>query len=124
MPDLLDKATALYYTPESIGSPDGARCDICWKFDAPGRSCVEVEGKINGPRGICGLYVNGAPVGDRVFPKPSRKVTQQEAGYSQRGPTHCGNCEYMIIRRVYGESPCKKVQGMVDGRGCCNSWDQ
>lgn len=120
---LIDKAAALYYTPESIGSPDGARCDICWKFNARDRLCVEVDGRINGPRGICGLYVHGTPVGDHLASVPSRKVTKQEAGYSEEGPTHCGNCDEMIVRVVYGESRCKKVQGMVEGRACCNLWE-
>lgn len=119
----IDKSTALYFQPESIGSPDGARCNICWKFDPIAKFCVEVEGTINGPRGICGLYVNGAPVGHAISLKPSRKVSKSEAGYSEAGPTHCGNCDEMIVRKVYGESPCKKVQGTVDGRACCGLWE-
>jgi hypothetical protein len=120
---MIQKAVALYYSPESIGSPDGARCDICWKFNRPNRACIEVEGKINGPRGICGLYVNGTPVGNLILNGPSRKVTQGEAGYSEDGPTHCGSCDEMMIRKVYGTSPCKKVMGPVDGRACCNLWE-
>lgn len=119
---MIDKPTALYFSPESIGSSDGARCDICWKFNPLERGCLEVEGKINGPRGICGLYVNGAPVGHKIMLGPSRKVTKPEAGYSEEGPTHCGSCDEMLVRKVYGESPCKKVSGIVDGRACCNIW--
>ena len=119
---LLGKSEALYFEPESIGSPDGAHCGICWKFDPKNRLCVEVEGSINGPRGICGLYVNGLAVGDLLNAKPSRKVSKSEAGYSEKGPTHCGSCDEMVVRRVYGTSPCKKVAGLVDGRACCNSW--
>src|SRR5215472_7387119 len=121
MPELIDKSTALYFTPESIGSPEGARCNICWKFYVQENLCVEVDGRINGPRGICGLYVNGVPMGDKMFLfGPSRKVTKAEAGYSEKGPTHCANCDEMLIPKVYSTSPCKKVSGMVDGRACCN----
>ena len=124
MPDRVDKSTALYFEPESIGSPDGARCGICWKFDPKDRLCVEVDGPINGPKGICGLYVNGIPMGDKMLMfAPSRKVSKDEAGYSEKGPTHCGNCDEMLIPRVYSSSPCKEVRGEVDGRACCNFWE-
>ena len=85
---------------------------------------VEVEGNISGVRGICGLYVNGAPVGNQINPAPSRKVSKVEAGYIEQGPTHCGNCDEMFRRAVYMTSPCKKVAGMVDGRACCNLWEK
>ena len=88
---------------------------------------MEVEGNISGKRGICGLYVNGEPIGDKLIVLdvvPSRKVTQAEAGYSEQGPTHCGNCEYMFTRGVYQTSPCGKVAGLVDGRACCNLWEK
>src|ERR1700747_2059066 len=120
---LLDKAQALYYEPESIGSPDGARCGICWKFNPFAGLCIEVEGSISGPRGICGLYVNGEPVAHLIERGP-RKISKREAGYSEEGRTHCGNCDEMIVRAVYGTSPCKKVQGQVDGRSCCNLWEK
>lgn len=119
---LIDKSAALYFEPESIGSPDGARCNICWKFDRIAKACIEVTGSINGPRGICGLYVNGEPSG-HVALVHIRKVSKEEAGYSEQGPTHCGSCDEMIVRKVYGESPCKKVKGIVNGRACCNFWE-
>lgn len=121
--ELLDKSTALYFEPASIGSPDGARCGICWKFDPFAYSCVEVLGSIDQKIGICGLYVNGEPAGHKIDFEP-RKVTRAEAGYVERGPTHCGNCQEMIHRAVYSVSPCKKVQGLVDGRGCCSLWEK
>lgn len=119
--ELLEKSVAMYYEPESIGSADGARCNICWKFNPFEFSCIEVMGSIDGKAGICGLYVNGEPQGHKVQTLP-RKITKAEAGYSEKGPTHCGNCDEMIARAVYGISPCKKVKGLVDGRGCCNLW--
>lgn len=123
---LLDKAEALYFEPESIGSPDGASCGICWKFDPSKRLCLEVDGPISGLRGICGLYVNGDPVAHKMplALMPARKISKREAGYSEQGPTHCGNCEEMMIPSIYGVSPCKKVNGMVDGRGCCSLWNK
>lgn len=121
---LLDKAEVLYFEPESIGSPEGARCGICWKFNPFNKLCVEVEGSISGMRGICGLYVNGDPAGAKIplAVVPARKISKREAGYSEQGPTHCGNCDEMFIPVVYGQSPCKEVVGMVEGRGCCNVW--
>jgi hypothetical protein len=126
MSQLLDKTEVLYFEPQSIGSPDGARCGICWKFDPFARACVEVDGTISGTRGICGLYINGDPAGNKipVSSLPARKISKEEAGYSEEGPTHCGNCDEMFNRTVYGNSICKKVKGMVEGRGCCNVWEK
>jgi len=123
MPELIDKSTALYFSPESIGSPDGARCNICWKFNPRERACLEVSGEINGPRGICGLYVHGTPAGHRVQDGPSRKVSKTEAGYIENGPTHCVNCDEMVHRGVHTASPCRKVKGLVQGRACCGVWE-
>jgi len=105
--ELTPKPTALYFTPLSIGSDAGARCGIC-KFYS-NKKCEIVEGSIDPDVGICGLYIN----------KP---VTKAEAGYSEQGPTHCQSCEYMVLPKLFGESRCGKVQGMVEGRGCCNLW--
>ncbi len=105
---LIEKSVALYFSPESIGSDSGARCGIC-KFYRD-KSCTIVDGKIDPDKGICGLYVN-------------HKVSKQEAGYSEAGPTHCANCDEMLVPRLFGESRCKKVQGMVEGRACCNLWE-
>lgn len=123
--ELLDKAAVLYFEPESIGSPDGARCEICWKFNPIEKTCLEVDGPINAHRGVCGLYLNGDPIGHKVSMGlwPARKVQKSEAGYSEKAPTHCGNCSEMILRVVYGTGPCKKVKGLVDGRGCCSLWE-
>jgi len=121
---MLSKGEALYFEPESIGSPEGAHCAICWKFNHIARTCVEVDGPINGLHGICGLYVNGAPRGQDLNVFPARKVNKVEAGYSEQGPTHCGNCDEMLRRAVYMTSPCKKVLGEVDGRACCNVWEK
>jgi len=120
---LLDKQAVLYFEPESIGSPEGARCGICWKFNGFAGTCVEVEGSISGTHGICGLYVNGEPIGQQIERGP-RKVFKREAGYAENGPSHCGNCDEMFVSSVYGMSRCRKVLGMIDGRGCCNLWSK
>ena len=122
MDGLLSKSEALYFEPESIGSPDGARCNICWKFDPIGKLCLEVAGDINGPHGICGLYVHGTPRGNIPIGY-LRKVSKAEAGYSEDGPTHCGNCDEMIERKLNGTSPCERVRGLVDGKACCDVWE-
>src|SRR5258708_39592187 len=123
--DLLDKASVLYFEPESIGSPEGARCQICWMFNSTEKSCLEVDGYISGSRGICGLYFNGDPVAENLPMGlwPARKISKSEAGYSDRAPTHCANCIYMLVPKVDSDSPCKKVKGLVDGRGCCSLWE-
>lgn len=123
--ELLDKSAALYFEPTSIGSPDGARCGRCWKFNTEKNSCLEVDGYISETRGICGLYLNGDPTAHRIQIGlwPARKVSKEEAGYSAKGPTHCGNCQYMMPRVTFSTGVCLKVVGMVDGRGCCNLWE-
>lgn len=119
---LVDKATALYFNPESIGNDDGARCGICWKFNPELKGCIEVEGAISGERGVCGLYVHGTPMGNKVDVR-LRKVGKSEAGYAEVGPTHCVSCEYMVTHKLYGQSRCGKVEGMIEGRGCCNLYE-
>ena len=106
---LIEKSQALYYSPESIGSDSGARCGICRFYG--NKTCKIVEGPINPDKGICGLYVN----------KP---VSKSEAGYFEQGPTHCANCDEMLVPKLFGESRCKKVAGMIEGRGCCNLWEK
>lgn len=119
---MIEKSQALYFNPESIGSDSGASCGICWKFNHKENLCCEVEGTISPKKGICGLYVHGEPYADKL--KASiRQVTKAEAGYSEEGPTHCVNCDEMLIPKLYGESRCKKVEGLVEGRGCCGLWE-
>ena len=104
---LLSKGEALYFYPDSIGSDEGARCGICRFYK--NHSCEIVQGVIDPDVGICGLYVMDA-------------VTKAEAGYVEIGPTHCRNCDEMLVPKLYGESRCKKVEGMVEGRACCSLW--
>jgi hypothetical protein len=105
---LIDKSAALYFNPDSIGSDAGARCGICRFYSE--RTCSIVVGAIDPDKGICGLYIN-------------HKVTKAEAGYAEIGPTHCANCDEMLVPRLFGESRCKKVSGLVEGRACCSLWE-
>lgn len=120
----LDKSTVLYFGPESVAVPEGTHCGVCWKFvgDAKGKgTCVEVKGSIDGPKGTCGLYVHGEP----FKYAPMFKVTQvskEEAGYQEKGPTHCHSCEYML-KPDEKTSMCKNVEGVIHQLGCCNGHD-
>lgn len=116
---LLAKAAALYFHPESIGADEGAHCGICWKFNPKDNLCLEVEGDIK-PNADCGLYVHGEPAGNKVIAS-IRKVSKDEAGYIPNGRNHCANCDEMLIPRLHGISRCAKVEGMVEGRGCCTA---
>jgi hypothetical protein len=123
----LDKAVVLYFPAKVLGSNVGAHCGDCWKFigsESGEGKCIEVEGNINGPHGVCGLYING-----RVFdgsqpdlPVPVEKIPQSVAGYVEIGPTHCGNCEY-YEGKEFSDGPCAKVEGKVEYDGCCNQWE-
>lgn len=108
----LKKGVVAYFMPESIGSPLGARCGICMMF-VDGR-CTVVEGNINGVHGVCDLYVHGKHSG----PVMKGMLSKDEAGYVETGPTHCASCEYF-------EAPfsCQKVEGKVEGEGCCNAYE-
>ncbi len=110
-----------------LGSNVGAHCGDCWKFigkEGGSGRCIEVAGPINGPHGVCGLYVNGR-VFDGIQPKlpePVAQVSKEIAGYVEQGPTHCGNCD----EKLGGDSAtseCKAVAGTIEFDGCCNRWE-
>ena len=123
----LDKAIVLYMGAAVLGSHVGAHCGDCWKFvgsEGQTGKCIEVAGPINGPHGVCGLYVNG-----RVFdgvkpnlPEQVNQISKEIAGYIEDGPTHCGSCEYYRGSED-GSGPCEKVAGTVEYFGCCNHWE-
>ena len=115
---MTDKSSALYFQPESIGSDDGASCGICWKFAPETKGCLEVDGII-AAKGVCGLYVHGLPMGD-TLKVTLLKIGKSEAGYIDEGDTHCANCEYMLTPGIYKQSRCGEVEGLIEGRGCCN----
>jgi hypothetical protein len=117
MPEKDSKSAVLYFSPESIGRPEGARCGACWKFIRANGSCVEVIGHIVDEE-VCGLYVHGKPFTKDPGFSQVRKVSKAEAGYGP-GDTHCANCEYMQDPEA-AESDCDEVEGTVEGKGCCN----
>lgn len=122
----LDPAVVLYLPAASIKAPAGASCGACWKFlgekTAKGQ-CVEVEGSIDGPTGVCGLYINGSVFeGASSQPVPGIvRISKALSGYSEEGPTHCGTCEYYGGDQSSG--PCAKVRGTVEFNGCCNRFE-
>jgi hypothetical protein len=117
------KAAVLYFKPRSIGRAGGARCGACWKFIPQTSGCVEVTGTIKAG-GVCGLYVNGMPHHDvDSFRWKIKQVSQEEAGYTDEGDSHCMSCEYMRNPNE-PSSPCHKVQGYVEQQGCCNEYEQ
>lgn len=116
------KSAVLYFKPKSINRASGARCGACWKFIRDPGECLEVEGDIEAGK-VCGLYVNGVPHPTRLdHTWRITKVSKEEAGYGD-GDTHCVNCEYMA-HPGNASSPCEKVEGLVEQRGCCNEHER
>lgn len=122
----LDPAVVLYLPAKLLNAPAGAACGGCWKFmgdkNAKG-NCVEVEGSIDGPTGVCGLYIAGDLLAN-ADPQVSEgivQITKAVSGYSEVGPTHCGSCEYYGGDQKSGS--CEKVKGVVDFGGCCNRFE-
>lgn len=118
MSDKISKEAVLYYPPAAIGEKTGARCGTCM-FYITNHKCLVVHGDIDGFKGICGLFVNGAPQRTGM----AGGLPKAYADYTENGPTHCGNCEY------YGggqklDGDCGKVQGRVMYHGCCNAWEK
>lgn len=113
------KSAVLYFKPASINRASGARCGACWKFIRNSGECLEVEGDIE-PAKVCGLYVNGVPHPGRLEHKwRITKVSKEEAGYGD-GDSHCVGCKNMHDPANV-TSPCAKVEGLVEQRGCCTS---
>ncbi len=118
----VDPAVVLYLSPVAIGELEGARCGRCMMFvpEKEGQGhCTVVAGSINGATGVCGLYVHGEHEG----PDMHGMLEKVFVGYVENGPTHCMNCEYMEDRGL-GKSSCVKVAGIIEGRGCCNAWEE
>ena len=114
------KSAVLYFKAKSIGRRAGARCGACWKFVRNTGECLEVAGDI-AAGGVCGLYVNGVPHPSRLeHTWRITKISKEEAGYIERGDSHCVGCKNMANP---GEpsSPCREVEGLVEQRGCCTS---
>jgi hypothetical protein len=116
------KAAVLYFKPSSINRASGARCGACWKFIRDPGECLEVIGNI-AARGVCGLYVNGVPHSTRLDHLwRITKISKEESGYTDEGDSHCVGCEHMA-NPGNATSPCEKVEGLVEQRGCCNEYE-
>jgi hypothetical protein len=114
----LEKSVVLYFDAAEIGNKPGAVCNKCAMYfgDLNGMGgCTVLTGKISGPTGVCGLYVNGKPQQDA---KPG-KLDKSTAGYGLVGPTHCGSCKFFNP-----EGSCKVVAGEIEFGGCCNQWEK
>ena len=117
------KSAVLYFKPHSINRASGARCGACWKFIRNTGECLEVKGDIEAA-GVCGLYVNGVPYPTRLdHTWRITKVSQEEAGYTDQGDSHCVSCKHMAEPGNL-TSPCAEVEGLVEQRGCCNEYER
>lgn len=116
----LSKQVVLYFPAKVIVEKSGAHCGKCMMFfkDRGEGRCTVVEGKIDGPNGVCGLYVHGKHSG----PTMDGMIDKSVVGYIEDGPpTQCGNCEYYVGGPTIGI--CKKVEGRIEFYGCCNAWE-
>jgi len=99
-------------TPE----PPGAACGKCALYRQDGDCDILIPPDVS-PTGVCGLYVPGPP-GYTDF-APQQLVPADVAGYTDDGPTMCGNCKYFLR-----PARCRIVKGTVEAGGCCNAWER
>ncbi len=108
--DLLDKGAE---------HPKGAACGKCSMFLTDTSECSILKpAPVSGPRGICGLFVGGEAMTSEDHP-PMLLVPREVAGYTDDGPTRCGNC-----RNFRPPRGCAIVEGKVEANGCCNGWEK
>ena len=119
-PELSDRASGL--------NERGAKCGKCMMFFTEPSKCAIVhqggDATVSGDYGVCGLFVGGDPlVKISAEHKPMNLIPRTVAGYYEGPgvPTHCGNCQNYQGQGM--EGLCKKVEGIVNEYGCCNSWD-
>jgi hypothetical protein len=117
---VLDKPVVLYMDAALIDTatpdPPGAACLKCALFLADLSACEVLIPPQVTPTGVCGLYVGG-PATDSQADPPLELVPAEVAGYTDDGPTMCGNCAYFLK-----PSHCRIVKGNVEAGGCCNAW--
>lgn len=122
----LKPEVVVYLKPEVIGNKEGAHCGACFFFNRPTSECfLTSPAHCNAEHGVCDFYLGGnlfeAINKHEGKPQPQKVVPKKVAGYIEKGPTHCANCEYFGGKEYPGE--CSKVQGAVEGEGCCNAWE-
>lgn len=117
-PGKLDKAVVLYM-PARLNPKQGFRCGVCLMAVKDIGACsILTPASVNLATGVCGLFVPGDPVTSETHP-PQQIVPKAIAGYTEDGPTYCGNCRYF---RSGGT--CAVVAGSIDFFGCCNHWER
>lgn len=54
------------------------------------------------------------------------KHTQAEAQYDgpAQGPFMCGTCRFFLDPDYRGNGACRKVEGIVNRKGCCCEWSR
>lgn len=117
------KAAVLYLPPKLIGDDRGAACSRCMMFlkDAAQCSILDPPG-VKGEKSVCGFYINGKPLSSKEHP-PMRVMPKEWADYCDScAPTHCESCKY-YVNPGKPSSVCRKVEGTVEAKGCCNAWE-
>jgi hypothetical protein len=120
----LEPSVVLYLTPDEIKVKEGAHCGACFFFHRSKSECfLTSPPACNAEHGVCGFYLGGdLEEQAAVKPTPQKLVPKTVAGYIEKAPTHCANCEYFGGEEYPGE--CSKVKGHVDANGCCNQWEE
>jgi hypothetical protein len=120
----IPKAVVLYMGKGLLNagkaSPAGASCEKCMMFLRDTSECaVLIPAKVDGPKGVCGLFVGGKSATTKDHPPPMKMIPAKVAGYSEKGPTRCGNCSHFVTPNA-----CLAVAGEVEADGCCNGWEE
>jgi hypothetical protein len=116
---VIEKPVVLYMDAALIDAatpePPGAACGKCALFRSDGDCDVLAPPEVS-PAGVCGLFIGGPPA--VIDYPPQGLVPADVAGYTDQGPTMCGNCTYFLK-----PSRCRIVAGPVEAGGCCNAWE-
>lgn len=118
---LSEKDDVLYMDAALIDTattdPPGAACAKCMMFIGDLSACAILKPPGVDPAGVCGLFVGGPSVESSDGHQPMELVPAKVAGYTEDGPTMCGNCANFIR-----PERCHVVKGRVEAGGCCNAW--
>lgn len=118
---MIPKPVVLYMDKNLIdasGEGDaGASCGKCMMYLSDTSECSILDpSEVDGDIGVCGLFVGGPSTTSKEH-GPMKLVPAKVAGYTERGPTMCGNCRNFLRPRR-----CRVVEGEVEAGGCCNGW--
>jgi len=107
--DKLDQAVVLYFTQAQLDQAHsrhvGASCDKCMMYVVRGSKCMGVykpwdptDTAVLGVKGVCANMFPGDPhFTATAMPTMPRDVV----GYTERGPTYCGDCTHPRPGRPY-----------------------